>query len=44
MACVAGPNVVRFLPPLTLRERYLDEALDMIDEALEIVFEPEEEA
>ena len=44
LACVAGPNVVRFLPPLSLRERYLDEALDIIGEALEIVFEPEEEA
>ncbi len=44
LACVAGPNVVRFLPPLSLTDRDLDEALDMIDEALEIVFEPEEEA
>jgi acetylornithine/succinyldiaminopimelate/putrescine aminotransferase len=42
LACVAGPNVVRFLPPLSLTDRDLDEALDMIDETLEIVFEPED--
>jgi acetylornithine/succinyldiaminopimelate/putrescine aminotransferase len=42
LACVAGPNVVRFLPPLSLKEKELEEALDMIDETLEIVFEPED--
>lgn len=43
LACVAGPNVVRFLPPLNLTDGDLEEALEMIGDALDIVFGGEEE-
>lgn len=38
LALTAGPNVVRFLPPLVLKEEDLEEAVDMISDALDCVF------
>ena len=38
LALTAGKHVVRFLPPLTLGEDELDEACDMISDALDCAF------
>ena len=38
LACVAGPHVVRFLPPLNMTENDLEEGLEMIGDALDIVY------
>ena len=38
LALTAGPNVVRFLPPLVLGEEDLEDAVDMISDALYGVF------
>ncbi len=38
LALTAGKNVVRFLPPLVLKEDALEEAVDMIDDALDCTF------
>lgn len=38
LALVAGTNVVRFLPPLVITEGDLDEATDMMSDALDNVF------
>ena len=38
LALTAGGNVVRFLPPLVLKEDDLEEAIDMISDALDCVF------
>ena len=38
LALTAGGNVVRFLPPLVLNESDLEDAVDMISEALDTVF------
>ena len=38
LALTAGENVVRFLPPLVLKEDDLEEAIDMIDDALDCTF------
>ena len=38
LALTAGKNVVRFLPPLTLGEDDLEDAVDMISDALEDVY------
>ena len=38
LALTAGKNVVRFLPPLVLKEDTLEEAVDMISDALDCVF------
>ena len=38
LALTAGKNVVRFLPPLTLGEEDLEDAVDMISDALECAF------
>ena len=38
LACAAGKNVVRLLPPLNLTDGDLDEGLEMIGDALDIVF------
>jgi len=38
LALTAGPNVVRFLPPLCLGEDDLEDAADMISDALDGVF------
>ncbi len=43
LACVAGENVVRFLPPLSVTEDELEEALEMIADALDEVFGSDEE-
>ena len=40
LACVAGPHVVRFLPPLNMSEDDLEEALEMMGEG----FEPDPES
>ena len=42
LALTAGPNVVRFLPPLVLEEGDLEEAVDMISDALDCVYGEEE--
>ena len=38
LALTAGPHVVRFLPPLVLKDSDLEEAVDMISDALDCVF------
>ena len=38
LACMAGPNVVRFLPPLCITDKDLEEALEMIGDTLEEMF------
>ncbi len=38
LALTAGPHVVRFLPPLVLGEADLEDAVDMISDALDCVF------
>ena len=42
LACVAGPHVVRFLPPLNMSEDDLEEALEMIGDTLDIGYGDEE--
>ena len=37
LACQAGPHVVRFLPPLNMTEGDLDEGLEMIGDALDLL-------
>ena len=39
LALTAGEHVVRFLPPLTLGEDDLEDAVDMISDALDCIFE-----
>ena len=34
LVCVAGPDVVRFLPPLVIEKEHIDEAVDALDEFL----------
>jgi predicted acetylornithine/succinylornithine family transaminase len=41
LCCVAGENVVRFLPPLNVKDDELEEALEMVGDALEQVYHPE---
>ncbi|MBQ7188378.1 MAG: aspartate aminotransferase family protein [Kiritimatiellae bacterium] len=38
LCCVAGEHVVRFLPPLNVKEDELEEALEMIGDALEELY------
>ena len=38
LALTAGKNVVRFLPPLVLKDSDLEEAVDMVADALDCVF------
>ena len=38
LALTAGSNVVRFLPPLVLKEEALEDAVDMISDALDCVY------
>jgi len=38
LALTAGGNVVRFLPPLVLKEEELEEVIDMMDEALDCLY------
>ena len=42
LACKAGDSVVRFLPPLNVTEKDLEEGLEMIGDALSVVFGGEE--
>jgi len=44
LCCVAGEHVVRFLPPLNVKDGDLEEALEMIGDALEQLFGEQEEA
>jgi acetylornithine/N-succinyldiaminopimelate aminotransferase len=34
LVCVAGPDVIRFLPPLVIEKEHIDEAVDVLDEFL----------
>ncbi len=43
LALTAGGNVVRFLPPLVLKEEDLEEAVDMISDAFDCLFCSEED-
>jgi predicted acetylornithine/succinylornithine family transaminase len=38
LCCTAGESVVRFLPPLTVKDDELEEALDMLDDALDMLY------
>lgn len=38
LTCTAGERVVRFVPPLTVKDDELDEAMDILDEALEMLY------
>ena len=38
LALTAGKNVVRFLPPLTLGEEDLEDAVDMLSDAFDCMF------
>jgi acetylornithine aminotransferase/acetylornithine/N-succinyldiaminopimelate aminotransferase len=44
LCCVAGEHVVRFLPPLSVKEGDLEEALEMVGDALENLYGEREEA
>ena len=44
LCCVAGEHVVRFLPPLNIKETDLEEALEMIGDALDELYGGESEA
>ncbi|MDX9794828.1 MAG: aspartate aminotransferase family protein [Kiritimatiellia bacterium] len=44
LCCVAGEHVVRFLPPLNIKESDLEEALEMIGDALDDLYGGESEA
>ncbi len=38
LCCTAGESVIRFLPPLNVKDDELEEALDMFDDALDILY------
>jgi len=44
LCCVAGEHVVRFLPPLNVKEANIEEALEMLGDALDSVYSEEEAA
>ncbi len=44
LCCVAGEHVVRFLPPLNVKETNIEEALEMLGDALDSVYGGEEAA
>ena len=44
LCCLAGEHVVRFLPPLNVKDSDMEEALEMIGDALEQLFGESEEA
>jgi len=44
LCCIAGEHVVRFVPPLNVKDDELEEALDMISEALDGLYGGEAEA
>ena len=41
LCCAAGEHVVRFLPPLNVKDDELEEALEMVGDALEQIYNPE---
>ncbi len=41
LCCAAGENVVRFLPPLNVKDDEIEEALEMVGDALEQLYAPE---
>ena len=43
LCCMAGEKVVRFLPPLNVRDDELEEALDILDDALDMLYGEEAE-
>lgn len=43
LCCVAGEHVVRFVPPLIINEKELEEGLEMIGDALDELYGSEEE-
>lgn len=43
LACTAGEHVVRFLPPLCVTEKDLEEGLEMVADTLEIMFGSDED-
>ena len=43
LACVAGGNTMRFLPPLTVNDDDLEEAVDIISDALDMLYGEEAE-
>jgi acetylornithine/N-succinyldiaminopimelate aminotransferase len=44
LCCVAGEHVVRFLPPLNVKEPNIEEALEMLDDALDSLYGDQEDA
>jgi len=38
LCCAAGEHVVRFLPPLNVKENHIEEALEMVGDALEEIY------
>jgi acetylornithine/succinyldiaminopimelate/putrescine aminotransferase len=44
LCCVAGEHVVRFLPPLNVKEANIEEALEMIGDSLDILYGAEGDA
>jgi acetylornithine/N-succinyldiaminopimelate aminotransferase len=44
LCCVAGEHVVRFLPPLNVKEANIEEALEMIGDSLDSLYGTEDDA
>jgi acetylornithine/succinyldiaminopimelate/putrescine aminotransferase len=44
LCCVAGEHVVRFLPPLNVKEANIAEALEMIGDSLDVLYGGEGDA
>ena len=38
LTCTAGEHVVRFLPPLSIPENHLEEAVEMMGDSLDEIF------
>ena len=38
LVCTAGEHVVRFLPPLNIKEKELEEAVEMMSDALDELY------
>ena len=41
LCCTAGEHVLRFLPPLNVKDSNIEEALEMIGDALEELYTPD---
>ena len=39
LACTAGEHVIRFLPPLNIKEDELEEAVEIIGDSLDAIYE-----